>query len=98
MVFPGGSAAKKGDYYEQIWTVRCILQVLRGEFEKIKLEPLGQEDEGFEFVLTGKNGCEYHQVKRQNPDGSWTLARLHQKKVLHNFWIKLVHQLDENDG
>ncbi|MCB9453328.1 MAG: HEAT repeat domain-containing protein [Anaerolineaceae bacterium] len=89
MVFSGGSAAKKGDYYEQIWTVRCILKVLRGEFDSIQLEPLGAEEEGFEFILKSSTGREYHQVKRQHSEGSWTLARLHQKKILHHFWNKL---------
>lgn len=89
MVFPGGSADKKGNYYEQLWTVRCILQVLRSEYETIKLEPLGQEGEGVEFVLKKGNILEYHQVKRQHPEGSWTLARLSQKNILQHFWRKL---------
>lgn len=83
MPFPGGGADKAGNRYEALWTVRCLLQILKGEAQNITLELLGNEWQGVEFKLETNNTFEYHQVKRQNgSDGRWTIADLAGKSVL----------------
>jgi hypothetical protein len=51
MSYPGGIAAKHGERYETRRTVHCLLEILRGNAERIELEPVGPEGEGVEFVL-----------------------------------------------
>lgn len=39
MPLPGGPSDKAGNRYEARWTVVCIAQVLRGDYESIRLSP-----------------------------------------------------------
>ena len=90
MPLPGGPSAKAGDRYELLWTVNCMLRLMAGEAESIRLEPPGQEGEGIEFTIDGPSGTEYHQVKRQRTgQGAWTLAGLAKEGVLTHFHQKL---------
>ena len=90
MPLPGGPSAKAGDRYELFWTVHCMLRVMAGEAESIRLEPPGEEGEGIEFTIDGPSGIEYHQVKRQRTGrGVWTLADLAKEGVLTHFYQKL---------
>ena len=89
MPLPGGPAEKFGNRYEGRWTVACLLDVLEEKAESIRLEPPGPEDQGFEFWITKQCIREYHQVKRQNSTGHWTLHSLAQEGVLANFITKL---------
>jgi hypothetical protein len=89
MPLPGGAADKIGNRYEGRWTVLCMVDVMDEKADAIRLEPPGLEGEGFEFWLSKGNCCEYHQVKRQRADGSWTIANLKSKAVVSNFWEKL---------
>ena len=90
MPLPGGPSAKAGDRYELLWTVNCMLRLMAGEAESIRLEPPGQEGEGIEFTIDGPSGTEYHQVKRQRTgQGAWTLAELAKEGVLIHFHQKL---------
>ena len=83
MPFPGGDADKAGNRYEALWTVRCLLQILKGEARNITLELLGKEWQGVEFKLETNNGIEYHQVKRQNgSSGHWKISDLASNSVL----------------
>ncbi|POZ52019.1 tetratricopeptide repeat protein [Methylovulum psychrotolerans] len=83
MPYPGGGADKMGNYYEALWTVYCLLRILKGEATGITLEPLGDEGDGVEFKLEINSGSEYHQVKRQNGSaGHWKLPKLNAKGVL----------------
>jgi len=89
MPLPGGATDKFGNRYEGRWTVFCMLDVMDEKADSIRLEPPGEEGEGVEFWLE-KGGCrEYHQVKRQQSTGSWTLVNLKNNKILSNFWKKL---------
>jgi hypothetical protein len=88
MSYPGGIAAKHGDRYEARWTIRCLLDLLRGNAESIELEPVGWEGEGVEFVVVRGEQREYHQVKRRGR-GRWTLAALSDEGVLSTFSAKL---------
>jgi hypothetical protein len=88
MSYPGGIAAKHGERYEAQWTVNCVLDMLRGNVDVIKLEPIGGESAGAEFVLTRGDEQEFHQVKRRGA-GRWSLSalRVPNKK---RFWDAVV--------
>ncbi|WP_203427689.1 ATP-binding protein [Rippkaea orientalis] len=65
------------------------LNHLNEQATTIRLEPVGEEGEGVEFWLQREDIREYHQVKRQNTKGRWTLADLETKQILTNFKKKL---------
>ncbi len=67
-----------------------MAHVMREQAQCIRLEPPGPEGQGAEFWLNMGDTKEYHQVKRQRSQGSWTLPNLHTEKVLFNFWVKLT--------
>ena len=90
MPLAGGASAKAGLRYEYLWTVRCMVRVLRGEADLIHLEPTDPSSEGVEFYLETPSGIEYHQVKRQlTGKGVWSLAQLESRGVLSHFNSKL---------
>ncbi|MFB6718906.1 hypothetical protein ACFCV3_02055 [Kribbella sp. NPDC056345] len=72
----GGEAEKIGHRYEGTWTVGRVLEVLQGEAESLRIEPLGDLGKGVEFVLTrGDGSVEAHQVKRQyGQSNSWNVS------------------------
>ncbi len=47
---PGGEANKIGNRYEGAWTISQLLQVLAGEFDWVRVEPLGDLGDGVEFL------------------------------------------------
>lgn len=89
MPLPGGASDKFGNRYEGRWTVFSMTQVMDESADSICLEPPGEDGEGVEFWLKKGDSREYHQVKRQQSTGSWTLVNLRNKKILSNFWEKL---------
>ena len=93
MTLPGGPSDKAGNRYELLWTVMCMIRVMRGEAESIHLEPAGSEGEGIEFSLKISSGTEYHQVKRQlTGKGVWPLSVLETRGVLGQFHRRLEDQ------
>jgi hypothetical protein len=89
MPLSGGATDKFGNRYEGRWTVLCMVEVMDEKADSIRLEPPGEEGKGVEFWVSRENNREYHQVKRQQSKGSWTLSDLTNKGVLPNFWEKL---------
>ena len=89
MPLPGGAAEKFGNRYEGRWTVACMLDVMDEKADSIRLEPPGPEEHGFEFWLKRQDVREYHQVKRQNSIGHWTIHTLKREGLLSNFITKL---------
>jgi len=87
MPLSGGASDKIGNRYEGLWTVLCITEIMDGQVNMIRLEPPGVEGEGVEFWLQKGDNREYHQVKRQNTLGKWTISKL--SPVLSNFFDKL---------
>ena len=90
MPLPGGPSDKAGNRYEYLWTVRCMMRVLRSEADSIHLEPAGDEGKGIEFTVYSSSRPEHHQVKRQlTGEGVWSLSELDSRGVLSNFYQKL---------
>ena len=90
MPLPGGEADKLGNRYEVRWTVNCILDVLDGKYDTVRLEPPQLDARGFEFTVRKGGQAKFHQVKRQQSErGQWTLSDLAKRGVLGNFWGKV---------
>lgn len=90
-LIPGGRADKFGNRFERLWVVSQALEVIEGRLSTIKWEPLGDEGEGVECVVTETDGLKiYHQCKIQNGNkGSWKIAELGANRVLQNAKNKL---------
>ncbi len=90
MPLRGGSSAKLGIRYEDRWTAKALLEVLREDAQEIRLEPPGPDGDGVEFYLRYDDRIEYHQVKRQRTGkGDWSIAALSQAGVLATFRDRL---------
>ena len=90
MPLSGGPSDKAGNRYEYLWTVRCMMRVMRSEADSIHLEPAGDEGKGIEFTVYSSTRPEHHQVKRQiTGKGVWSLGELDSKRVLSDFYQKL---------
>jgi hypothetical protein len=75
----GGTADKVGNEYEAWWTLRRVVQLLRGEIQAMTIEPLGVD--GAELWVEASEGRTYDQVKFRS-SGQWTPARLRSDGVL----------------
>lgn len=74
MTLPGGPADKLGNRYEKLWTISEVVEMLMGSSDSIRIEdPTVQKAE---FVVTTGGLREFHQAKRGNPSGKWSLAAL----------------------
>jgi hypothetical protein len=82
----GGRADKFGNRFERLWVVSLALEVIEGRLSTIKWEPLGDEGEGVECVVTQTDGLKkYYQCKIQNGNkGKWSVAELGANGVLSN--------------
>lgn len=95
MSLSGGTSAKLGDRYEDLWTILCLIELLDEEAEAIQLEPPGPEGDGVELVLFKSEGKEYYQSKRQQTKSDkWTINSLEEKSVISNFFKKFTQ--DQN--
>ena len=73
----GGEADKLGNRYEGKWTIGVLFEIAASKCESLKIEPIGREGLGIEFVAVNLDGTrEYHSVKRQRSHGEWSLAVL----------------------
>ena len=79
----GGEADKIGNRYEGAWTVARLLEVLAGQVEWVRLEPLGDLGRGVEFILRRHGGAaEAHQVKRQTGNANeWNVGNLTRQDI-----------------
>ena len=92
MPLPGGPAAKLGIRYEKWWTLSEFVRMLLGTSDYIRLEAPGHD--GAEFVVaTGSRRC-FHQAKRSNPRGKWSLAALRSEGVLQAIEKELEDDAD----
>ena len=73
----GGEANKIGNHYEAVWTVDKVIDVFKGTFKAITVEPFGDVSLGVEFYLeTNDNKRQFHSVKRQKTGRGWSIADL----------------------
>jgi len=74
MPLPGGPADKLGNRYELWWTVLQVENLLRGQWDSIRVEVPGDDKVEFELVRDAVHS--FHQAKRNAPNGKWTIAEL----------------------
>jgi hypothetical protein len=84
MHLPGGPIDKFGNYYENQWTVYCMIDLLEEKADILRLEP--PKEHGFEFYLVKDGKVQFHQVKT---GPRWNISRLLRESVLPNFMEKL---------
>lgn len=89
-MYPGGIADKSGNRFEARWLTRELIGLIDGRAASITIEKIGDEDEGFEFVVERRDTVEWHQCKRQTSATSWTIAALSNAGVIGNFFAKLA--------
>ena len=92
MPLPGGPADKFGNRYEIWWAVYQLSRIIKGEADSIRIE-----DPAFpeaEFVLTIGNKREFHQTKRSNLNGKWSLRSLQNENLLQ----KMFEYLSQEDN
>lgn len=77
---PGGPADKLGNLYEHWWTVHVVGEMLRGEAQRLRLEPPRPGGVGVEFEVTRGGVIWGEQVKLRS--GNWTINRLDHEGVL----------------
>jgi hypothetical protein len=85
----GGIADKVGNEFEMLWTVVQVLRVLRGQAREIRIEPFNEAANGLEFRVSTGAVDEWHQCKRQQTGGNWTIRGLSTLGVLQAFAGKL---------
>ena len=91
MTLPGGPADKLGNRYEKWWTLSELVRMLGGETEAIRIEEPAADKA--EFIVTTGTHRELHQVKRNHPNGKWSLAALRADGLLE----AIGEQLSDND-
>ncbi len=81
----GGESDKLGNYYEGLWIIWQMLEVVAGRVDSITVEAVGELGDGVEFILRSEGVVESHQVKRQIRNANdWTLGTLRAKGVLRH--------------
>lgn len=88
MPLPGGPSDKIGNRYERRWVVRALIELLQGTATSVRVEVPGPEGTATEFRRTDSHGHTWHQAKRQNTAGSWTIATLTGPGVIDAMWTK----------
>jgi hypothetical protein len=73
----GGEADKLGNRFEGVRIAGAMLGLLTGDAVALTVEPFGPDALGVEFVKETPDGViEFHSVKRQTTDPTWTLHDL----------------------
>src|SRR4051812_24399547 len=88
VALPGGGAAKIGDWFEEAWSIRVMLEMLAGLGTDFCLEPPGAV--GFEFWVDRSRSREWHQVKWNARGANWSLYELSREHVLDHIKTKLL--------
>ncbi len=94
-MFPGGIAGKLGNRFEAKWTVQKCIEVFVGQADSIRFESINPADHGVEFSLSRGQFKEWHQTKRQETNGNWTVNRLEKEGVLSSALKKLTANSDD---
>lgn len=89
MPLPGGPSNKFGNRYENWWTVSQLIRIIEGQADSLRIE-----DPAYikaEFVLSAGGCREFHQTKRSNPNGKWSLSELQSDYLLQAIFEYLSH-------
>jgi hypothetical protein len=89
-MFPGGIADKIGNRFEAKWAVRHLLEVFFAKAKAIRFESIDPTDHGVEFSVKRDDFVEWHQTKRCEGGGNWTVNRLRCEGVLDAALTKLT--------
>ncbi len=89
MPLPGGPAGKYGPRYEKWWTVSQLIRIIVGQADSLRIED--PDYPKAEFVLSAGNCREFHQTKRSNPNGKWSLSGLQGDNLLQAIFEYLSH-------
>ena len=89
MPLPGGPASKFGPRYEKWWTISQLIRIIEGQADSLRIEDPNYPKA--EFVLSAGNCREFHQTKRSNPNGKWSLSELRNDHLLHAIFEYLSH-------
>lgn len=73
-ILTGGIADKAGNRYEDFWMMIQFLRLVTGGISSLRIED--PTENKAECKIITPNGDEFHQCKRSQPTGSWTLSRL----------------------
>lgn len=94
-MFPGGIADKLGNRFEAKWAVQKLMEVFLGDAGSLRFESIDPVDHGVEFSLVRSNHKEWHQTKRQEAKGNWTVRRLKKEAVLDAALSKITAGNDQ---
>lgn len=91
----GGRADKFGNKYEGRWVVKQLLRLIKEEISSIKLEGIGQEEEGIDLWISNNDGSKIcSQCKARNGSKEyWSVNDLGAKGI----FCKAKKQLDSSD-
>lgn len=92
MPLPGGPSNKIGGRYEKWWTVSQLIRIIEGQADSLRIEDPAYPKA--EFVLAAGDCREFHQTKRSNPNGKWSLSELQSDHLLQSIFEYLSH--DQN--
>lgn len=92
MPLPGGPASKFGPRYEKWWTVSQLIRIIEGKADSLRIEHPAYPKA--EFVLSVGNCREFHQTKRSNLNGKWSLSGLQSDNLLQAIFEYLFN--DQN--
>ncbi|MGT2753570.1 hypothetical protein [Streptococcus ovis] len=83
----GGRADKLGNRYEFNWIVLKLIDIIAEKIEAIKIEPIGEEEQGVDVWIRYKDGHkEAQQCKGRNGSKEyWDLSDLNQKGILRSW-------------
>ena len=91
----GGRAGKLGNNYELNWIVLKLIDIVSEKIEAIKVEAIGEEEEGVDVWVRYFNGnTEAQQCKGRNASKDyWTLSDLNSRGILKSWKFHLSRDL-----
>lgn len=91
----GGRAGKLGNNYELNWIVLKLIDIVSEKIEAIKIEAIGEEEEGVDVWVRYSNGItEAQQCKGRNASKDyWTLSDLNSRGILKSWKLHLSRDL-----
>jgi hypothetical protein len=87
----GGYADKLGNRHEGRWLVKQLLRLLNEEISSITIEAIGDDEQGVDLIVVGKNDIrQFQQCKARNASNEfWDITDLHNRGILKNMLFQL---------